>query len=50
MTDADLTDLVKNIDFDTEPGVWDQATNKDFMDETDNLGPRKTIAFGDQKQ
>ncbi len=41
MTDADLTDLVKNIDFDTEPGAWDQDTNKDFVDETDNLGPRR---------
>ena len=41
MMDADLTDLVKNIDFDTEPGVWDKDTNKDFMDETDNLGPQR---------
>ena len=41
MTDADLTDLVKNIDFDTEPVAWDQDTNNDFVDETDNLGPRR---------
>ena len=33
MADEDLTDLVKNIDFDTEPGGWDEESDKEFVKE-----------------
>ena len=36
MTDesGNFTDLVKNIDFDTEPGGWDEEADKEFVKET----------------
>ena len=41
MTDEDLTDLVKNLDFDTAPEFWNQETDNEEVDEGTNLGPRR---------
>ena len=41
MTDEDLTDLVKNLDFDTAPDFWNQETDNEEVDEGTNLGLRR---------
>ena len=44
MTDEDLTNLVKNINFDTGPGGWAEEPDKEFVNETSNLGPQRNAA------
>ena len=41
MADKDLTDLVKNMDFDTEPSGWLEEPNENFVEEISNVVPRR---------
>ena len=41
MADKDLTDLVKNMDFDTEPSGWAEEPNETFVEEISNVVPRR---------